>query len=73
MKKALAAAIVVMALAGSISEDIHEALCDTDSDCAEKYPCGEWYGNHIYSIDMTEGQKIEVYERCLDEVEGRQI
>lgn len=46
--------------------------CDTDSDCQEKYPCGTWYGNPIYGEDMTEQQKQEIFELCLDGQEGRE-
>ena len=46
--------------------------CTTDTDCEEKYPCGDWYGNNLYDESMSEGRKQEVFEKCLDEYEGRQ-
>lgn len=49
--------------------DQYGGTCDTDSDCMEKYPCGTWYGNDLYSPEMSADEVQATYEKCLDEQE----
>lgn len=81
MKLSLAVTLLIVLVTSASAQDYlpwHEPVaksdqyggtCDTDSDCMEKYPCGTWYGNDLYSSEMTADEVRAMYEKCLDEQE----